>query len=239
MTTTLAEQLQGVLDDVWKLRPSWERPELFHLQKSEAIGRLKALIADAGNGTQLRKPVPRPESTALSLPPAALVPPESPPVPSAPLDPPPPVLELSEVRQAADDLISALERLAASTRVAIVAHTPALPVQSIPIPASPPAPISDPASSPVSELPPSPPPLEFGRYPRTALKTEQGQRLAAQLWLDGHLLRLIGSHFSCPSNAAVYACQAITALLDRRCGKAARATGDRKVLVRQVLECAI
>jgi hypothetical protein len=47
-TTTLAEQLQNVLRDVWRLRPDWQNPEAFHEGKSEIVGRLKALLAQAG-----------------------------------------------------------------------------------------------------------------------------------------------------------------------------------------------
>jgi hypothetical protein len=45
---TLAERLEGVLQQVWAIRQNWERPESFLEARSEAIGSLKSLIAEAG-----------------------------------------------------------------------------------------------------------------------------------------------------------------------------------------------
>jgi hypothetical protein len=58
MGETLSERLQTLLDSVWKLRPSWQNPELFHEQKSEVVGQLKGLLAEAKS---------TPSSTSLQL----------------------------------------------------------------------------------------------------------------------------------------------------------------------------
>jgi hypothetical protein len=43
----LAERLQALLDTAWKLTPNWQDPQKFHETKSELIGDLNALIAEA------------------------------------------------------------------------------------------------------------------------------------------------------------------------------------------------
>jgi hypothetical protein len=132
-SATIAEQLQAVLDDVWRLRPSWERPERFHEGRSEVIGRLKSLIAevDSPSGpaaalaiqaktalarleTAQPPPVePSPPAPVSSDPPTGDV--ASAPAPSAEASPPLMLLPVAVVDDDADDELretrAALRRL--------------------------------------------------------------------------------------------------------------------------------
>jgi hypothetical protein len=80
-TSDFAGRLQALLDQVWTLRPSWERPETFHECKSEVIAGLKALIVAANTGVELAPSIAVRATTMLRRPEPPQTPSEPPEAP--------------------------------------------------------------------------------------------------------------------------------------------------------------
>jgi hypothetical protein len=195
MSKSMGQRLEDLLKRIHNIRPSWERPEAFHEAKSEAIGELKSLIADAQREPNGAPVITKAQQALNDLQARAAVPAPPTPVPPAPEPTPtnaektPDVTVKNEDVKALYDLIAGLERQVQELR-------------SNPVSAPE---ISSPAPIPAPETP-------ITQFTHELLKHADNRRTVAILWAAGLSAAEIAAVFDDASDTGAICVRAAVAL---------------------------